>query len=182
MGTKKPITRPELDALIKRARKRDRRLGPFLRMERENLIPLIGTLYVDRKLLMLIVVEAELLNSRGRTVTETTAAATWKAIVAEGPGSSRDARYRGRHPESEADQSEERSASPADVVRAVPPVVPAHSPPGISVDERADPADRSGDDIKFGRDDQGQRKLRELRAKRRDTERLLPPILKHKRM
>jgi len=182
MGTKKSIVSPKLDVLIRRARKQDRRLGPFLRRERVDLIPLIGTHYVDRKLLMLIVDEAGLTNAHGHPMTPETASATWKAIVAEGPGSSRDARYRGRHRKSEVDQSEERSASPVDVMRAVSPAVPAQFPPGFSGDERAEPANRSADDIRSGRDDQGQQKLRELREKQHDAGRPLPPILKRRCM
>lgn len=178
---KKPISRPELDALIKRARRRDRRLGPFLRRERADLIPVIGTRYVDRKLLMLLVDEAGLTNSHGDPLTPETASATWKAILAEPTGSPRDARYRGRRRTSEVDRPGEASPSPIDVVRAASSAAPAQFLPEISVDERAEPAGRS-DDIGSDRDDQGQQKLRRLRAQRQDTERPLPPILKRRRM
>ncbi|MDQ0445428.1 MULTISPECIES: hypothetical protein [Methylobacterium] len=181
MDTKKPISRPELDALIKRARKQDRRLGPFLRRERADLIPLIGTHYIDRKLLMLIVKEAGLTNAHGDPVTPGTASATWKAIVAERAGLSRDDRYRGRRRKSWPDRPGELSARPVDVMRAVSSPTPAQFPPGILVDEWAEPAGRS-DDTGSRRDEQGQQKLRKLRAGQHDTERPLPPILKRRRM
>lgn len=177
-----PIVSSELRALIKRAQKNDRRIRSFLRREKAQLIDLIGSHYIDRKLLMLLVAEAGLTNEHGGRLKAETAADSWKDVLDEPPGSTRDARYRGRPSQRRTAQCQNKTSPENGAPQADLSDTRKRFPPGIAIDGRAETIDRSCDVTEPDDVSQGMRKLRELRSERHDTTRPLPQVLRRRRM
>lgn len=183
MASNSTTRRPELRELIQRAQGKDRRIRPFLRRERDGLIPEIGTRYVNRKLLMLIVEEAGLTNEFGRPLTSETAAASWKEVLAEPASMPRDALYgRGKrapdvHPPVAQPSRTDR------VPRASPSDTQTRTAPEASV-VRSEELDESGSitGVENGQVSQGLHRLEQLRREGANMAWPLPKVLKRRRM
>lgn len=178
MATAPDRLRPALQELIARVRDKDRRLKPFLRRNRAALIPELGTFYVDRTTLMLIVEEAKLTNQRGRDLTPETACGTWKGVLAEAgqiPERARELKAQAKRAEAKRKKGPKLSRHERDFDAQAPPT------------DAAQPRSTAANDRPFTaptgeRDDQGLQKWNQLREKQDKTSRARPPVLKRKRM